>query len=200
VSILREVRDLIEDSRLDQLTEGWGKESRVQVKEILDKYGDPDEAGKRMLVWYNTGPWIYTIVYRDSIQHNWPMPHTDILEQAIKHDVPLDRYSDLVKYDGSVWAERTKGILAARCHFENMNFVAINLANDVITKKKTVAQARSAYEDAFKMVIINKKPMDISKGLTFKPSGKGDPDRKAGVKSESVLTEMYSLLEEDPTA
>ena len=178
---------------MHDLTKGWPKDSRTQVKEILGKYGAPDEAGERLLVWYKTGPWLYTIVYRDPIQHNWPAPHVDILEQAVQHDVAPDRYGDLAKYDGSVWAERTKGVLVARCHFEAMNFVAINLANDVITKKKTVAQARSAYEEAFKQALADKL-VDIHKGLTFKPSGKGDPDRKTVEESRSIFPAMYALL------
>jgi hypothetical protein len=53
----------------------------------------------------------------------------------------------LARYDGSVIVERTKGEISARCDKEEMNFLAINLGNDVVTGKKDVDAARKFYAD-----------------------------------------------------
>ena len=70
---------------------------------------------------------------------------TDFLEQFIDYKVPVDMFSKLAEYDGSVIAERTKGELSARCGGTSMNFVAINLAHEIITGRRTVAEARDEY-------------------------------------------------------
>lgn len=41
--------------------------------------------------------------------------------------------------------ERTKGEISARCGGTAMNFVAINLAHDIITGERTVDAARTEY-------------------------------------------------------
>jgi hypothetical protein len=41
-------------------------------------------------------------------------------------------FSTLAEYDGRVIADSTKGELAARCGGTSMNFVAVNLAHDII--------------------------------------------------------------------
>ena len=52
---------------------------------------------------------------RDEVPHAFPAPHTDFLEQFIDYRVPVEMFSKLAEYDGSVIAERTKGELSARC-------------------------------------------------------------------------------------
>ena len=64
---------------------------RLSLKRLGDqtisKYGAPNEATASRLIWYNTGPWKRTIVYRDEVPHNFPKPHTDVLEQFIDYHV-----------------------------------------------------------------------------------------------------------------
>jgi hypothetical protein len=64
------------------------------------------------------------------VPHDFPSHHTDFLEQFINYRVPVEMYSTLAEFDGSVIAERTKGELSARCGDTSMNFVALNLAHD----------------------------------------------------------------------
>lgn len=54
-------------------------------------------------------------------------------------------FDDLVQDDGSVIAEKTKGEISTRYDKEEMDFLALNLANDVATRNTTVAQARAGY-------------------------------------------------------
>lgn len=105
-----------------------------------------------------------------------------MLEQAIWYRVPPKKFGDLAQYDGSVWAERTKGVMAARCHFENMNYVALNLAHRLIEGQLTVASARSEYEKLFQKVVVEGKRAPESTKLLFKTlkAGlSGDLDKKS---------------------
>lgn len=76
-----------------------------------------------------------------------PQPHNDVLQQTIDYKVPMEKYSDLALFDGSTIAERTKGELSARCEGEEMNFLAINLVNEICVGTLTVEEARQRYTD-----------------------------------------------------
>ena len=155
----------------------WPNESVIAAEEMVEKYGMPECQNRTMLIWRNNGPWLHTIVHSTPWRHDWPAPHLDVLEQAIPYDVPLDRYSDLAQFDGAVFAERTRGILAARCHKENMNILALNLAHEIATGKRTWQSARAEYVKTVKRVFADQTP-EYTKELKFKvPSASGDPDK-----------------------
>ncbi len=157
----------------------WPEASRMAAMDMMQKYGPPQEVTASMLMWRNNGPWKWTRVSRDTIPHNFPMPHPDLLEQAIDYQVPLGKYDDLARYDGSVIVERTKGQMSARCDKEGANFLALNLAHDVATGRKTVEAARSYYAAAMKR-FMNTKQMDpYMQRIQFQrsPQNARDPDR-----------------------
>ncbi len=121
---------------------------------------------------YGTG----TILYKEEVPHDFPKPHTDLLEQFINYKVPVGKFDEPAKYDGSVIIERTKGEISARCDKEEMNFLALNLAHDVATGKKTVQQARDYYVKAVKDFMKGQKDIYVQ-GLQFSPgTNTGDPD------------------------
>jgi len=73
--------------------DNWPETAKKAAKAMMDKYGDPDEQTPSMLMWKDTGPFTHTIVYKEEIQHDFPMPHKDVLEQFINYDVPVFRHS-----------------------------------------------------------------------------------------------------------
>jgi len=87
-----------------------------------------------------------------------PVPHKDMLYQAISYKVDPDEADELLQYDGSIILERTKGEIAARCDKEEANFLAINLADDVANGRRLVDDARKFYaESMMAMMKENKK-------------------------------------------
>lgn len=156
----------------------WPEASRMAAMDMMQKYGPPQGVTASMLVWENNGPWKWTRVFREPVQHNFPMPHPDVLEQAINYQVPVDRYDELARYDGSVIAERTKGQLSARCDKEGANFLAINLANDVAMGKRSVEEARTYYARAIQTFMQTNRMDPYMQGLRFQPPAQaGDTDR-----------------------
>lgn len=172
--------DSDEQINAKSIIESWPATSKMVAQEIIAKYGEPNGATAEMLVWNNNGPWKKTIVSRDTVLHNFPTPHPDLLEQSINYKVPLDKYDDMANYDGSVILERTKGEMSARCDKEGANFLAINLANDVATGQKTTEQARSYYTQAMKTFKTTGQMDTYMKGFVFTvpTGGTNDPDVK----------------------
>lgn len=86
-------------------------------------------------------------------------------------------FSKLAEYDGSVIAERTKGELSARCGGTSMNFVAINLAHDIITRRRSVSEARDEYTRLYAGYKKGEKhPYTEAFQFPVAKSGTGDPD------------------------
>lgn len=144
---------------IETLIKGWPKEPRESARRLVEHYGEPQEYSPSRLIWYNTSDgWKRTILSREETPHDFPARHTDFLEQFIDYKVPVEMFSTLAEYDGSVIAERTKGEISARCGGTSMNFVAINLAHDIITGRLSVAEAREEYARLYQAYQRGEKP------------------------------------------
>ena len=133
------------ESQMQSMMASWPASSRMAAADMMQKYGPPQEVTATMVKWHNNGPWKYTMISNKETPHRFPMLHPDVMEQGINYRVPVGMFDDLAAYDGSVTADRTQGHLAARCDKEGANFLAVNLAHDIITKRKSVAFARAYY-------------------------------------------------------
>ena len=137
----------------------WPKNPRESAARLIDYYGPPDETTPSMLVWRRTKDgWKRTVLSREEVPHDFPAHHTDYLEQFIDYRVPVDKFSALAEFDGSVMIERTRGEISARCGGTSMNFVAINLAHDIVTGKRSVKEARAEYTRLYQAYRSGEKP------------------------------------------
>ncbi len=168
-------------SNAQAMMAGWPESSRKAAMDMMQKYGPPQEVTRTSMLWRNNGPWKWTRVRSEEIAHNFPVPHPDVMEQAINYRAPPDMFDELANYDGSVIAERTRGELSARCDKEGANFLAINLANDVATRRRTVAEARQYYAAAMKTFMTTGRMDPYMQRLQFQPAAgqAGDPDVSA---------------------
>lgn len=125
----------------------------------------PNEATPSRLIWFDNGRWKRTIVW-DEVPHNFPKPHTDVLEQFVDYRVPVDKVSALARYDGSVVVERTKGEVSARCDMEEVNFLALNLMHEIASGGRTVDDARRVYAETA-TAFMSGKSSPYTDGLQF---------------------------------
>ncbi|MGH9942474.1 MAG: hypothetical protein ACRD9R_08985 [Pyrinomonadaceae bacterium] len=162
---------VVEMNAVRTLIESWPPMSKKAAEQTLDKYGPPNEAMASRLIWYNNGPWKRTICYRDEVLHNFPAPHTDVIEQFIDYQVPVEKFSELAEFDGSVIVERTKGEVSARCDMEAANILALNLMHEIVTGKITADKAREIYSEVTGAYVLN-QPAAYAEKLQFDvPSG-----------------------------
>ena len=161
----------------DSLIGAWPDKPRAIAHAMIEKYGAPDTYSDRMLVWHDNGAWKRTIVYREEVEHLFPVKHTDFLEQTVNYKVPVDKVGDLAKFDGSVIVDRTRGELSARCDKEENNRLALNVADEIVRGKRTVADARDFFTKTVETKMAGKSSdyMDMLK-ITSVASGAMDPD------------------------
>lgn len=156
----------------------WPEKQRQTAAELTLKYGPPDVVSEQLIAWFNNGPFVKTVIMREAVPHNFPMAHSDYLTQTIRHRVPAGRVNDLFEYDGSVYVHRTRGEITAQCDLEAMNFLALNLAHDIATGRRSVADARAFYARTAMAFKQGDKSSAYVTGLTFaQEANAADPDR-----------------------
>ena len=166
-----DVTDIVKD---------WPDASKAAAEDITRKYGPPQEATATMLVWRENGPWVRTIVHKQGVEHDFPAPHQDVLEQVVAYKVPLNFFNALATFDGSVIADRTRGELTAHCDREATNMLTLNLAHDIVRGYKTAEQARDVAADAMRQIQAGTTPVYAQKLLLGAPQGDlSDPDTAA---------------------
>jgi hypothetical protein len=163
----------------DSVIRNWPAMPQKAARQLIARYGAPQEVTASMVRWRGNGVWKRTIVHREEVPHHFPMPHTDFLEQTIDYRVPPGKYDELARYDGSVIVERTKGEMSARCDKEELNILALNLANDIVTGKRSVDDAREFYAMTA-MAFKNGERPPYTQRLMFdvRRSSTADPDRE----------------------
>jgi polyhydroxyalkanoate synthesis regulator phasin len=154
---------------VQSIIKDWNAMSKKSANLTIEQYGPPNEAIPSRLIWYNNGPWKRTIVYRDEIPHDFPQPHTDIIENFIDYRVPSEIVSELSKFDGSLVVERTKGEVSSRCDMEAANFTALNVMNDIVQGKLNAEQARQVLSEVMSAYMMN-RPAPYAEALQFEVS------------------------------
>ena len=168
---------------VDQVIAKWKATPQEVARKTIAKYGQPQEVTANRLIWHNNGPWKYTELVNEEIAHDFPMQHKDMLYQAISYKIDPAKADELLQYDGSVILERTKGEIAARCDKEEANFLAINLANDVATGRKSVDDARMFYAQSMMAMMKENKKHEYLQGFQFQVAtgNQGDADKPAAM-------------------
>ncbi len=152
------------------IIENWPAMSKKSANQTIDQYGPPNEAVSSRLIWYNNGPWKRTIVYRDEVPHNFPQPHSDVIENFIDYKVPPELFSELARFDGSVIVERTKGEVSARCDMEAANILALNMMHQIVTGRLTAEKAREVYTEQTAAYVLS-RPAPYAEKLQFQLPG-----------------------------
>ena len=161
---------------LDKATETWPQSSKTAIQTLTQKYGLPGAVTDDMIVWNNTAPFKRSVVYKEEVGHSFPMEHKDVLQQYVDYKVPQDKVDDLAKFDGSIIVDRTKGELSARNEREEMNFLALNLADRVIRGELSAESARREYSKSAESFAAGTTG-EMLTSLNFQSQGStADPD------------------------
>jgi hypothetical protein len=134
-------------------------------------------------VWHEAGPWKRIVATKAFYDHEFPAPHYDCVESFIDYRVPVDKFTPLAEFDGSVIVERTAGEVSARCHDEEANSLALNLMHDIVTGAKTAEEAREYYAKEF-LDYRRNKPTPYMEKLRF------DPEQRTSDRDERVLSDQ----------
>jgi len=131
---------------VERIIADWPGPQQNVARQMLDKYGPPNEATPTRLFWHRNRPWKRTELTSDAVVHHWPAPHTDFLTQYLDYRVPPELTHLITIFDGSIVVDRTRGEVAARCDSEAANVLGLNMVHELVTGKRTVEEARHTSE------------------------------------------------------
>lgn len=149
-----------------QFVAGWPETARNAAHDMLEKYGEPDGITADTLVWKEAGPFVRAVVHREQIEHRFPMPHHDTLEQYVRYKVPPDKMDELAEFDGSLTVYRTAGLMSAMCDKEEMNILALNLAHRIVEDELSAEEARREYAETVEKFMEGERP-EVTQRLEF---------------------------------
>lgn len=172
----------VPEAVLSRFTSGWPDASTMAAKKLLTKYGEPTESTPSMLVWKGIAPFRRITVFREEVVHRFPLLHKDVIEHVVGYKIPADKTDELTRFDGSILIDRTRGELAARGDDEAMNFVALNLATDIINGKRSADSARIEFGKVA-VDFLNGNKSVLSQNLQFvAQTNTSDPDQSTKFK------------------
>lgn len=158
----------ISTEQVTGIIQDWSDTQKQAVNQLLQRYGAPDVASEELLVWKNNGEWVETVVHKEEVEHNFPVPHKDFLKQSVYLKVPSDLHDELAAFDGSITVNRTRGTVSATCHEEAMNRLALNIASEIVNGKRSVDDARQFLAKEVQDYQQGKKS-DYTQKLLFDP-------------------------------
>lgn len=154
---------------VDQMIAAWPARPKLGAQMMLSQYGPPQEVTSEKLVWHNQGPYKRITVTKKEHHHDFPTPHMDFLEHTVSYKVPSDKADALSAFDGSATFDRTRGELSGRCDLEGHNILTLNIANDILTGKKSAEEGRKAFSQIVVDDLLGKHPPYVT-SLQFQPA------------------------------
>ncbi len=137
----------------------WPEASRLAARQMLARYGAPSRGSNDALVWLHNGPWEKTVARRDAM---------GVLEQTIGYRVPDAKVEPILKFDARVEIDQSTNELAARSGSERVNFLLLNLADDIVTEKRSAEDAKAFYAKALQLSAAGKSSQYLE-GFLFEP-------------------------------
>ena len=175
-------------SDVDSIIANWSKNVQSQARMLIERYGKPNMVDAIELSWINNGPWRKTVLHRDGFTQSMIGRDRDHLEQTISFKVPEDKIADLQRFDKRIEVNQTVGELTSHADSESMNFLALNLANDIVTGQRNVQAARTFYQKVKMFEKVGKSSPYLN-GFVFAldNSGKtGEPDDATQYEGETA--------------
>jgi|GEM_PF-2982097 len=184
-----------EQARIDEarrLTRDWPEKQRRQIQRMSELHGSPAGVTDHVVIWRDVEPFALITIERKSVRHHFPIKHEDFMAHAVHYDIEPDRVDELTAFDGSVYVDRTGGLLAAKCDTQAHNLLALNLGHDVLSGSRS---AKEAQKEFARIIAMEKRGMshDYLEELQFDP---GSPD-SAPDPGESMDLDQFDLDDEE---
>ena len=122
----------------------WSRPSEGAAKRLIEQYGAPDDATPNKLTWIGKGPWKRTVVWNRPEIYRTPRDF-DLMVQTVKYRVTRDQAAELVAFSPALVVNVEAGELSSRGSREEINYLNLNLADEVARGLKSVEDAQLAY-------------------------------------------------------
>jgi hypothetical protein len=182
----RGTQSTVNKATVEEIIQDWPLLSREVTETMMKFYGEPNTATEAEMTWYYNGPWKRTIVYKDGYPHDFPEPHTDMLEQVINYHVPAEKIGELAKLEGSLFVDRTKGEVMVHCDNEGANTISMNVMHEIVQGKRKPEEARQKIKEQITK-FMKSEPAPYAEELLFDFPEKEQWDTDSAVVDDTQL-------------
>ncbi|NNN04324.1 MAG: hypothetical protein HKL90_00340 [Elusimicrobia bacterium] len=128
----------------------WDPPSAAMGRRLIAEYGLPDDVTLERLTWNRRGEWKRTIVWNAAgLWHRHPVYRTPedfaVMQQTIDYPMDLAEAAKLTAFSDGLVIDPTRGELSSRAGSEKLDYLTLNLADEIVRGAKTVPQAQVAY-------------------------------------------------------
>lgn len=150
-----------------RLIEGWHETSRLAARLMVQRYGVPDEVHYGRLVWRDSRPWTRTVV-RDISPDYGREGELGVLEQSLDYPLSAAQAAAVEGFDPRLRYDPATATLSSRADREEVNFLRVNLADDIAGRGLDVASARAEFAREMALEQAGKSSPAMA-GLRFLP-------------------------------
>lgn len=160
------------ESRLElaeRVSAGWSETPRLAARLMIERYGPPDLVGSSRMIWHGNGPWKRTIV------RDLPRPYAraadedeGVIEQAVAYHMTPEKAAAVSPFSPRLTFDSARMEMSSRSDREEVNFLRLNLANEVLLGLLTVPEASEVYAKTLELEAAGRSS-PYMRGLAFGP-------------------------------
>lgn len=139
---------------------GWHATPRGAAQLMLERFGPPDQSTPIAVIWKERAPWKRITVHKD-----WQYSP---LEQTVSYYVPRHRMEMVRALKNGIGVDIWNNELSAQSGREALNFLALNLADEIAREQRAPEDARAFYDKTVELSAAGKSSYYLE-GLLFKP-------------------------------
>jgi len=159
----------------ERVSGGWSEKPRLAARLLIARYGPPDLIGSSRMIWHGNGPWKRTIV------RDLPRPYAGaaeeelgIIEQAAAYNVTREQAAAVSPFSPRLAFDPARMEMSSRADREEVNFLRLNLANDVLLGVITVPEAAGLFVKTLELEAAGSDAPYL-RGLAFGPGRSAAP-------------------------
>lgn len=122
----------------------WEGPSAEAGRALLQRYGVPDDVTPNRITWDRRGAWKRTVVWNREPVYRTP-GDLAVLEQTVDYRLDLMQTVQLLAFSDGLVVDLAHGELSSRAGNEGINYLTLNLADEIARGAKSVQQAQAAY-------------------------------------------------------
>ena len=146
----------------------WAEPSATAARKLLAEYKLPDDVTLNHITWYDRGYWKRTVVWNQKPVYR-SLRDLYVMEQTIDYPLTTAQAAQLLAFRDCLTVDLANGELSSRSDREELNYLALNLADEIVRGSQTVAQARASYDRILSLAASGKVSPYLT-GLLFRAS------------------------------
>jgi hypothetical protein len=144
------------------VTDNWTQPSRAAARELIEKYGVPSRTSPGELVWDEVGRW-----QRLAVRDRFPgETGNHIVTGSIRYHIPAGKRRELESFSDALKISPDGRSISATAASEQLDFLALNLAHEIVQGVRNAEQARKFHDRAVELAAAGKTPLHM-RGLLF---------------------------------